>query len=234
MAVIALDGELGCPHVVLLGLQNEADLVEGSCHGEVVDHAHGKLYVGVVLIGASGLSLVEYHLVVALGKDKVGVAARDDGGCPVFTRMTDNLDVEFLNDALLQLDVDVGILDVALALLQSFGGEVFEHFELIFGLADKGTQGYCDGQAYHSGAGMPTPMAFLSILGLSSTSMLSGRLPNRVAALAVHNATAIGSVQPMAGTTSLLTRAMMRSRVFISCMIFSIFWGKGTKIIQKE
>ena len=76
------------------------------------------MYVGVVLIGASGLSLVEHHLVVALGKDKVGVAARDDGGSLVFTRMTDNLDVEFLDDALLQLDVNVGILDVALALLQ--------------------------------------------------------------------------------------------------------------------
>ena len=38
---------------------------------------------------------------------------------------------------------------------------------------------------------MPTPMAFLSIFGLKSTLIFSGRQPNTVAAFAVHNATAI-------------------------------------------
>ena len=48
--------------------------------------------------------------------------------------------------------------------------------------------------------------------------MRSGRLPKVVAAFAVHNAPAIGSVQPMAGTTSLLTSEIMRSLIFFSCI----------------
>ena len=59
--------------------------------------------------------------------------------------------------------------------------------------------------------GMPTPMAFFRILAESSTSMRSGTEPSSSTALHTHSATAIGSVQPTAGTTSLLTRAMILS-----------------------
>ena len=234
MAVVALDGELGCPHVVLLGLQNETDLVEGSCHGEVIDHAHGKLYVGVVLIGASGLSLVEHHLVVALGKDKVGVAARDDGGSLVFTRMTDNLDVEFLDDALLQLDVNVGILDVALALLQSFGGEVFEHFELIFGLADKGTQGYSDGQADHSGAGNAHAHGILEHIGAEQHLDTVGTLAQQSGCLGrtQRHSHRFGAAD--GGNYFLIDKSddALAGLHFLHDILY--FWGKGTKIIQKR
>ena len=52
--------------------------------------------------------------------------------------------------------------------------------------------------------GMPTPIAFLSTLALSNTSILVGVEPNTSVALAVASATAIGSVHPIAGTTSCL------------------------------
>lgn len=50
--------------------------------------------------------------------------------------------------------------------------------------------------------GMPTPMAFFRMLALSRASILSGLQPNFSVAYAVHNATDMGSVQPIAGTTS--------------------------------
>ena len=52
--------------------------------------------------------------------------------------------------------------------------------------------------------GMPTPMAFLSILALKRTSMDVGDSPRVWAACAAAKATATGSVHPVAGTTSFL------------------------------
>ena len=49
--------------------------------------------------------------------------------------------------------------------------------------------------------GIPTPMAFLRIFAESNTRTFSGLEPSSSAARATHNATAIGSVQPTAGTT---------------------------------
>ena len=49
--------------------------------------------------------------------------------------------------------------------------------------------------------GMPTPIAFLKMFALSLTSMCSGCEPSISAAFATQRATAIGSVQPIAGTT---------------------------------
>ena len=59
---------------------------------------------------------------------------------------------------------------------------------------------------------MPTPIAFFRILALSRTSIRSGRTPSVSAARAVQSATAIGSVHPMAGTTSRFIRATIRAR----------------------
>ena len=67
------------------------------------------------------------------------------------------------------------------------------------------------GRPIMSVPGMPTPMAFFRILALRNTLMCSGRQPRVSVALATHNATAIGSVQPIAGTTSLFIRAMICS-----------------------
>ena len=50
--------------------------------------------------------------------------------------------------------------------------------------------------------GMPTPIAFFRILALSNTFILSGFVSSVSVALATHNATAMGSVHPIAGTTS--------------------------------
>ena len=67
--------------------------------------------------------------------------------------------------------------------------------------------------------GMPTPMAFFSMLALSSTLISSGLRPSVSAAFAVQSATAIGSVQPMAGTTSLCMSLTMRLLVSLSSMV---------------
>ena len=67
--------------------------------------------------------------------------------------------------------------------------------------------------------GMPTPMAFFSMLPLSNTRIFSGRWPKSSVALAVQSATAIGSVQPTAGTTCRLISAMICSRMSLSSMI---------------
>ena len=52
--------------------------------------------------------------------------------------------------------------------------------------------------------GMPTPMAFFRILALSKASIRAGRFPRVSVAFATHRDTAMGSVQPIAGTTSCL------------------------------
>ena len=57
--------------------------------------------------------------------------------------------------------------------------------------------------------GIPTPMAFFSILALSKTSIFSGFTPNVSAALATQSATAIGSVHPIAGMTSFLINSII-------------------------
>ena len=59
--------------------------------------------------------------------------------------------------------------------------------------------------------GIPTPMAFFRILALKNTFMFSGWQPKVSVAFATHKATAIGSVQPIAGTTSLFIRAIICS-----------------------
>ena len=56
--------------------------------------------------------------------------------------------------------------------------------------------------------GIPTPRAFLRMLGLTVTLSLSGGSPKALAAWAEAKATAIGSVQPKAGSTSLFMVAM--------------------------
>lgn len=58
--------------------------------------------------------------------------------------------------------------------------------------------------------GIPTPMAFLRMLALNRAVIFSGREPSVSVARATHSATAIGSVHPMAGTTSRWMSAMMR------------------------
>ena len=49
---------------------------------------------------------------------------------------------------------------------------------------------------------MPTPIPFLSILGLTKASTIFGASPKTSLALAAAYASAIGSVHPIAGTSS--------------------------------
>ena len=50
--------------------------------------------------------------------------------------------------------------------------------------------------------GIPTPIAFFNILALKYTVIFSGIVPKISVALAVHRATEMGSVHPIAGMTS--------------------------------
>ena len=68
--------------------------------------------------------------------------------------------------------------------------------------------------------GIPTPMAFFRILALSRATIFSGLQPNCSLAFAVHRATAIGSVHPIAGTTSLCTKAIICSRISLLIIDF--------------
>src|SRR3712207_9514061 len=61
--------------------------------------------------------------------------------------------VELLADIVLQFDVDGMFGDVLLALLERLRSEVFDNFEMVFGLSYERAQGHCDGQTDHSGAG---------------------------------------------------------------------------------
>ncbi len=56
--------------------------------------------------------------------------------------------------------------------------------------------------------GIPTPKPFFMMLPLRAISALSTGLPKSFAEVAAASATAIGSVQPSAGTTSLLKASM--------------------------
>ena len=66
--------------------------------------------------------------------------------------------------------------------------------------------------------GIPTPIAFFRMLALSKTVIFSGISCNISFARAVQRDTAIGSVHPTAGTTSLFTS----ERICLRILLFSI------------
>ena len=82
--------------------------------------------------------------------------------------------------------------------------------------------------------GMPTPIAFLRMLALRRAQIRVGSVPSRSVARAVANATQMGSVQPMAGTTCRRTKARMSCRVFSVNMVLLLilFWGLPYKFSE--
>src|SRR3712207_2392071 len=71
--------------------------------------------------------------------------------------------------------------------------------------------------------GIPTPMAFFSMLALSHTVIFSGLWQRFSVALAVQRATAIGSVQPTAGTTSFCISARILASMVGSIMAVLLY-----------
>ena len=67
--------------------------------------------------------------------------------------------------------------------------------------------------------GMPTPIAFLIILPLRPRLISSGCIPKSSVALATASDTAMGSVQPSAGTTSRRIKEIIFSLVALSIML---------------
>ena len=78
---------------------------------------------------------------------------------------------------------------------------------------------------------MNKPLTLGSLFDGSGTfpmmGMLSGIVPRVSVAFATHNATAIGSVQPIAGTTSRLMRATIWSLVSLFSMISKVIMKSG-------
>lgn len=123
-----------------------------------------------------------------------------------------DFDVEFFLDSLLQSDGDAFLVHIPLAACHGLGIDVAQHFEPVGGLADQGAERNGDRQADHARAGDAHAMAFLRILAERRATMRSGSVPRISVAFATQRATAMGSVQPMAGTTSRLIRATICSR----------------------
>ena len=70
----------------------------------------------------------------------MGMSTRDDCRSLCIARITIYLDIEFVYIALLQLDIDVGILYILLALSQGIGSQILQYFKLILRLAYQGTE----------------------------------------------------------------------------------------------
>ncbi len=152
MSIVALDTQFGSLHIIFLGLEDERNLIERSCCSKLVNHREIELDVVISLIAHSTATLVENHLTITLNIHKMGMRTGDNCRSLVFTGMTDDFDIEFIHITLLQFDVDIRILDILFALLQTVGSEVFQHFQLIFRLSDERTQRYGDRQTDHTRA----------------------------------------------------------------------------------
>ena len=85
------------------------------------------------------------------------------------------------------------------------------------------------GRPIMSVPGMPTPMAFFRMLALKKACMSVGRLPSISVALAVQRATAIGSVQPIAGTTSLCISAIICSLSSLGIILSFTFYSSSVR-----
>ena len=133
MAVVAFDSFPGGIHIQPPCLHDESYLVEWGRGGKVVHQAHVQLR----LVG--GAVVVCSTVVTGISRYEVGVTAGDDGSLFLVASLADHLDIQFLADAFLQGDADALLGDVALAFLQSLGGQVFQHFELVGAFADQRT-----------------------------------------------------------------------------------------------
>ena len=87
------------------------------------------------------------------GGGKVRMASLDDGGLATPLSLTGDFDVKQFADVRLHTDVDTVLGDEALAFGECLGREVLQHLQLVFRLADEGSQRNGDGQTYHAGAG---------------------------------------------------------------------------------
>ena len=155
VTVIVLERFLGGFEVVVAGLEDEIDLVERGCHGEVIDQAQVQcdIVIAVVAGNAVGHIVDEHDGVIIGGAHKAGVRTLNDGAGGVSAALADGFDIELVAAVLFQVDNDAVLVDEALALFHGLGGDVLEHLELVLALTDDGAQCDGDGQAYHAGAG---------------------------------------------------------------------------------
>ena len=99
------------------------------------------------------VALVEQHFAVFLQVYEVGVR-RGDYGCSLMTvGLAGDLYVQLLGDAALELYGDMVGVDILLALLERVWREVFYHLQLIFRLADDGSESDGNRQSDHARAG---------------------------------------------------------------------------------
>ena len=152
VAIVALDRFLGSLHIIFLGLEDEANLIERSGGCEFVNQAEIQLDIVILHISRSSTTLVENHLTIALYIHKVGMRTGNDSCSSAVAGIADYLDIEFIYIALFQLDVDVSILDILFAQLQGIRSKILENLEFILRLSDEGTERNCDRQTNHASA----------------------------------------------------------------------------------
>ena len=152
VAIVALYRFLGSLHIIFLGLEDEANLIERSGGCEFVNQAEIQLDIVILHISRSSITLVENHLTIALNIHKVGMRTGNDSCSSAVAGIADYLNIEFIYIALFQLDVDVSILDILLAQLQGIRSKILENLEFILRLSDEGTERNCDRQTDHTGS----------------------------------------------------------------------------------
>ena len=82
----------------------------------------------------------------------MGMATGDDGTGLTVGGTDDDLGIELVAAALFLTNGDAVLTHVAPAGFQGLRGQVFQHLQLVVALADEGSEGYGNGQAYHASA----------------------------------------------------------------------------------
>ena len=153
MAVVLAQSFGGSALVEFLGLENEAQVVEGRRGGQFEHLAQGELTVALLVggLGAAG-RFVEQHLAIAHQAYEACVLAAYHGlGVPAFG-LAVHPHIEFVGGVLLERDINTFFGYVVASALHGGGIDILEHFELVVGLAGDGAERDGDGQSYHVGA----------------------------------------------------------------------------------
>ena len=154
MAVVLAQAAAGGVGVELLGLEDEADLVDVGGGGKLVHLLEGELdVVAMDALGGTCRHFVEHHVLVLAQIDEIGVSAFYDGLRLMTAAGAGDADVELVGVVLLEGNVDAVLGDERLTLLDSLLGAVLQYLELQLGTADEGAEGNGDGQSDHACAG---------------------------------------------------------------------------------
>ncbi len=150
VSVIALERAFGCFLVQITGFEDEFQLFNRRFHGKIVHLAEGQFDVVIAGFVRGGCLLVQQHFFTASHINEVGMSTTDDSGSLLSFGFADDFDIELFFDSVLQTDVDGLGINQLLAFFYGFRSTVLQHFQLIFALADEGTEGDSDRKTNHT------------------------------------------------------------------------------------